>query len=105
MRRPDAARRPDFIGAALAAGVRAGRDKVTLVIDPRIETFGLWLEQLLAESTGKAGTGVIPVADEALGPVDVYGADRLFVSIGDVVKNRMSALQSERDQLRDYISQ
>ncbi len=72
------------LGAALAAGVRAGRDKVTLVIDPRVQTFGLWLEQLLAESTGKAGTGVIPVADEALGPVDVYGSDRLFVSIGDV---------------------
>jgi hypothetical protein len=72
------------LGAALAAGVRAGRDKVTLVIDPQIDTFGLWLEQLLAESTGKAGTGVIPVAGEALGPVDVYGSDRLFVSIGDV---------------------
>ncbi len=72
------------LGAALAAGVRAGRDKVTLVIDPRIESFGLWLEQLLAESTGKAGTGVIPVAGEALGPVDVYGTDRLFISIGDV---------------------
>jgi len=72
------------LGAALAAGVRSGRDKVTLVIDPRVETFGLWLEQLLAESTGKAGTGVIPVADEALGPVDVYGTDRLFISIGDV---------------------
>ena len=49
-----------------------------------MSTFGLWLEQLLAESTGKHGTGVVPVADEALGPVDVYGADRLFVSIGDV---------------------
>lgn len=72
------------LGAVLAAAVRAGRDKVTLVIDPRIETFGLWLEQLLAESTGKAGTGVVPVADEALGPVDVYGSDRLFISIGDV---------------------
>jgi hypothetical protein len=72
------------LGAVLAAGVRAGRDKVTLVIDPQVEAFGLWLEQLLAESTGKAGTGVIPVADEALGPVDVYGSDRLFVSIGNV---------------------
>ena len=72
------------LGAALAAGVKAGRDKATLVLDPRVETFGLWLEQLLAESTGKAGTGVIPVAGEALGPVDVYGSDRLFVSIGDV---------------------
>ena len=72
------------LGAALAAGVKAGRDKATLVIDPRVETFGLWLEQLLAESTGKQGTGVVPIAGEALGPVDVYGTDRIFVSIGDV---------------------
>jgi transaldolase/glucose-6-phosphate isomerase len=71
------------LGAALAAGVRAGRDKVTLVLDPRIASFGLWLEQLLAESTGKAGTGTIPVAGEPLGPVDVYGDDRLFVVIGE----------------------
>jgi glucose-6-phosphate isomerase len=72
------------LGAVLAAAVKAGRDKVTLVIDPRIETFGLWLEQLLAESTGKQGTGVIPVADEPLGSAGVYGDDRLFVGIGEV---------------------
>ncbi|WP_426574334.1 glucose-6-phosphate isomerase [Aquihabitans sp. McL0605] len=72
------------LGAAMGAAVRAGRDKLTLLIDPSIEAFGLWLEQLLAESTGKQGTGVVPVADEALGPVDVYGDDRLFVSIGHV---------------------
>lgn len=73
-----------LLGAALAAAVQVGRDKVTLLIDPRIDSFGLWLEQLLAESTGKQGTGVIPVADEPLGPVDVYGDDRFFVAIGDV---------------------
>ena len=72
------------LGAVLGAAVQAGRDKLTLLIDPSIEAFGLWLEQLLAESTGKHGTGVVPVADEALGPIDVYGDDRLFVSIGDV---------------------
>jgi transaldolase/glucose-6-phosphate isomerase len=72
------------LGAAMGAAVRAGRDKLTLLIDPSIEAFGLWLEQLIAESTGKAGTGVVPVADEALGPIDVYGDDRLFVSIGRV---------------------
>jgi len=71
------------LGAILAAAVQAGRDKVTLVIDPEIETFGLWLEQLLAESTGKHGTGVIPIAGERLGPAEVYGDDRLFVAIGD----------------------
>ena len=63
--------------------MQAGRDKVTLVIDQDIETFGLWLEQLLAESTGKQGTGVIPIAGERLGPPEVYGDDRLFVGIGE----------------------
>lgn len=72
------------LGALLAAAVRAGRDKLTIVLDPRIETFGLWLEQLIAESTGKAGTGVIPVVGEPLGPADLYGSDRLFVAIGPV---------------------
>lgn len=72
------------LGAILGAAVRAGRDKVTFLIDPRIGAFGLWLEQLLAESTGKAGTGVVPIVDEAIGPVDLYGDDRLFIVIGDV---------------------
>ncbi len=71
------------LGATLGAAVRAGRDKVTLVIDAEIDTFGLWLEQLLAESTGKMGTGVVPVAGERLGPPAVYGDDRLFVAIGE----------------------
>jgi glucose-6-phosphate isomerase len=72
------------LAAVLGAGVRAGRDKLTLLIDPRIASFGLWLEQLIAESTGKAGTGVVPIADEPVGAIDRYGDDRLFVSIGHV---------------------
>jgi glucose-6-phosphate isomerase len=72
------------LGAAMAAGVRVGRDKLTFAIDPRIGAFGLWLEQLIAESTGKAGLGVVPVADEPLAPLDEYGADRMFVGIGHV---------------------
>ncbi len=71
------------LGAIFGAAVKAGRDKLTLVIDGRVATFGLWLEQLLAESTGKQGTGVVPVADEPLGPATVYGDDRLFVVIGE----------------------
>ncbi len=71
------------LGAALGAAVKAGRDKVTLVIDAEVETFGLWLEQLLAESTGKHGTGVVPIAGERLGPPEAYGDDRLFVAIGE----------------------
>lgn len=73
-----------LLGAVLGAAVRERRDKVTLLLDPRIATFGLWLEQLLAESTGKAGVGVVPVVGESIGPLDVYGPDRLFVAIGDV---------------------
>lgn len=71
------------LAGAMAGGVRAGRDKLTLVVDGEVETIGLWLEQLLAESTGKHGTGVIPIAGERLGPPEVYGDDRLFVAIGE----------------------
>jgi transaldolase / glucose-6-phosphate isomerase len=71
------------LGAVLAAAVKAGRDKVTFVLDDRISTFGLWLEQLLAESTGKAGTGIVPVVGEPLAPGGSYGDDRVFVAIGD----------------------
>lgn len=81
---PDPDRNPGLrLGAALAGAVRAGRDKVTLVVDGEIDTIGLWLEQLLAESTGKQGTGVIPISGERLGPPEVYGDDRLFVGIGE----------------------
>jgi transaldolase / glucose-6-phosphate isomerase len=58
---------------------KSGRDKVTIVASPAIADFGAWLEQLLAESTGKLGKGLIPVAAEPLGAPDVYGWDRLFI--------------------------
>lgn len=63
------------------AASRFGRDKVTLVTSPGIEGLGVWLEQLLAESTGKDGTGLIPIVRETLGPPDVYGHDRMFVHV------------------------
>lgn len=69
------------LGAILAAAAAAGRDKLTLVASAPIARIGVWVEQLVAESTGKAGTGILPVADEALGPPDAYGADRLFVHL------------------------
>ena len=59
----------------------AGRDKLTLVIDPLSKTLGLWIEQLIAESTGKEGKGILPVNGEVSGAPDVYGNDRLFVAI------------------------
>lgn len=67
------------LGAIIGAAATAGRDKLTLVTSPSIRNFGAWLEQLLAESTGKEGKGVIPVDREPLGTPDVYGPDRLFV--------------------------
>ena len=85
----DATRISRFVkeGPAVELGVifgecaNAGRDKLTLVIDPAIETLGLWIEQLIAESTGKEGKGILPVNGELLGSPEVYGDDRLFVSI------------------------
>jgi glucose-6-phosphate isomerase/transaldolase/glucose-6-phosphate isomerase len=68
-----------YLGAVLGILGRSGRDKVTLVASPKISSFGLWAEQLLAESTGKDGKGLIPVAEEPLAPVEAYGADRLFI--------------------------
>ncbi|HEU5131225.1 MAG TPA: hypothetical protein VFT26_03940, partial [Pyrinomonadaceae bacterium] len=69
------------LGIAMGDNAAAKRDKLTLVIDQSLETLGLWIEQLIAESTGKEGTGILPVNAEPLGPTDVYGNDRLFVSV------------------------
>ena len=60
---------------------RQGRDKVTILASPDIYDLGAWLEQLLAESTGKSGKGLIPVDRERPGTSEVYGDDRLFVYI------------------------
>jgi glucose-6-phosphate isomerase len=69
------------LGAALGAAAKAGRDKLTLVISPKIASFGSWIEQLVAESSGKDGKGIVPIDLEPLGPPAVYGADRFFVYI------------------------
>jgi hypothetical protein len=63
----------------MAVLAKAGRDKLTLVASPDIAPFGPWVEQLIAESTGKDGTGILPVDAESLGAPEVYGDDRLFV--------------------------
>jgi transaldolase/glucose-6-phosphate isomerase len=69
------------LGLALGAAAKAGRDKVTLVADEEVRDFGAWAEQLLAESTGKDGLGLIPVDGEPLGPPEIYGEDRIFVRL------------------------
>ena len=69
------------LGLLLGLAAAAGRDKVTLALTPSIRVLGGWLEQLLAESTGKAGRGLIPIVDEEPGPPTAYGSDRLFVHL------------------------
>jgi transaldolase / glucose-6-phosphate isomerase len=68
-----------WLGIAIGELARQGRDKATFVVGPPIDSFGLWVEQLIAESTGKDGRGVLPVAGEPLGAPDVYGDDRVFI--------------------------
>ena len=75
-----------WLGAAIGELARQGRDKLTFVVSPPIESFGLWVEQLVAESTGKSGPparGILPVAGESLGAPAVYGSDRVFVYLRD----------------------
>jgi transaldolase/glucose-6-phosphate isomerase len=68
-----------WLGAAIGELARRGRDKLTFLVSPPIESFGLWVEQLIAESTGKKRRGILPVADEPLTDPEQYGSDRVFV--------------------------
>jgi glucose-6-phosphate isomerase len=70
-----------WLGAVFAESAKAGRDKITIIAPESIKTFGVWAEQLIAESTGKEGKGLVPIAEENLGDPDVYGKDRLFVRL------------------------
>jgi glucose-6-phosphate isomerase len=69
------------LGAVMGELARQGRDKVTLLVAEPVASLDMWLEQLIAESTGKAGTGLLPVAGEGLGGPGVYGQDRVFISM------------------------
>ena len=80
------------LGLILGTAAKAGRDKVTIVTSPGIYDLGAWLEQLLAESTGKQGKGIIPVDREAIGAPEVYGNDRVFAYL---------RLESEPDAQQD----
>ena len=72
-----------WLGIAMGALALQRRDKLTFVVSEPIASFGLWVEQLIAESTGKEGKGILPVADEPLGTPDVYGDDRVFAYLRD----------------------
>ena len=70
-----------WLGLLVGELALRGRDKLTFVVDEPIASFGLWAEQLVAESTGKQGKGILPVAGEPLGPPEAYGQDRIFLHI------------------------
>src|SRR6266446_5469805 len=81
------------LGTILGAAAAQGRDKVTMIASPGVAALGAWLEQLLAESTGKLGRGIIPLDGEPMGAPAVYGSDRLFAYL------RLASDQdSEHDQ-------
>jgi transaldolase/glucose-6-phosphate isomerase len=86
-----------WLGAVLGELAAAGRDKATFIISPPLASFGDWVEQLIAESTGKDGTGILPVVGEPVGAPDVYSDDRLFVYLrldgNDTYDEAVRALQ------------
>jgi glucose-6-phosphate isomerase len=86
------------LGAFIGASLRNGRDKLTLALPPSLASLGLWIEQLIAESTGKHGKGALPVVDEPLGRPDEYGDDRAFVAISsdrdEPARDRLDALEA-----------
>ena len=87
------------LGAKLASLAKAGRDKVTFVFSPGIAPFGIWVEQLLAESLGKNGRGLIPIDGEPLGAPAVYGPDRVFVAM--TLADEAVALESDLAALEE----
>jgi transaldolase / glucose-6-phosphate isomerase len=89
-----------WLGVAFAELAKLGRDKITIVTTPRVDMFGVWAEQLIAESTGKEGKGLVPIDREPLGEPSVYGNDRIFVYLkldgakNAVVERRLEELQA-----------
>jgi glucose-6-phosphate isomerase/transaldolase/glucose-6-phosphate isomerase len=85
-----------WLGAVMGRLASMGRNKLTLIASPKVATFGYWVEQLLAESTGKEGKGIVPVEGEPVGKPAVYGKDRLFVYIrmdADAPNRAVAALE------------
>ncbi|MDQ3690393.1 MAG: transaldolase, partial [Chloroflexota bacterium] len=97
-RTDDASANPGLrLGALIGEAALAGRDKLTILTSERLEAFGDWAEQLIAESTGKAGTGIVPIVGEAVGEPSTYGDDRCFVHLrfADESNPAMSALADD----------
>ena len=99
-REPDPDANPGLsLGLAIGTLAAAGRDKLTFLADDEIGSFGAWLEQLIAESTGKHGVGIVPVDMEPVGPVEAYGPDRAFVRL-----TLAGAADGGRDALADALA-
>jgi transaldolase/glucose-6-phosphate isomerase len=85
------------LGAILGGLNKIGKDKVTLIAPPEMESFGDWVEQLIAESTGKDGKGIVPVVGESIGPPDVYDKDRILVQLcmegDDIIDGAIAELE------------
>ena len=81
-------------GAAIGGLAKAGRDKLTIVTHPSVSAFGAWAEQLIAESTGKLGKGIVPVEGEPLGAPGSYGNDRVFAYVGAGLPNPDAASEA-----------
>jgi glucose-6-phosphate isomerase len=77
------------LGAFMAEQAASGRDKLTVLLPPALEPLGAWIEQLVAESTGKEGRGVLPVVDEPPGSVEEYAGDRAFVVVEDAESDHL----------------
>ena len=86
-----------WLGAVLGEAARGGRDKLTVLLPDELAALGAWIEQLIAESTGKEGTGIVPVVGEPVASPEVYGSDRMFVAYGDPVG--LAALEAHGDPI------
>ncbi len=89
-----------WLGAALGEAALAGRDKLTLLFSPAVASLGFWVEQLVAESTGKEGKGLLPVVEQSPAPNAVYGPDRVFVAVRLADERRSAAVGKALDRLR-----
>jgi transaldolase/glucose-6-phosphate isomerase len=89
-------------GAAIGTLAKAGRDKLTIFVHPNLAAFGTWAEQLIAESTGKSGTGIVPIEGEPLGKCASYGNDRTIVYVGEGLPNADAATQK---LLEEFVAQ
>jgi glucose-6-phosphate isomerase len=97
---------PALLGCAIGALALQGRDKLTVISPRPLDTFGLWVEQLVAESTGKEGKGIVPVAGEPPLAANEYGNDRLFVSVrlrGSDDSTRLRELADAGHPVIDYV--